>query len=505
MLPYAEPSFPAFPLPEIVPMLHRLRAPALLFLFLVAATLFSAPLAAHTRLESSVPASGATVGAETREIRLRFSRRATASLASIVLLRGADTVAAGTPAAVPGSDREMVLALPAALSDGAYRVEWRAPGADGHVIRGDFAFTVAGAGAAAADSAVPDSAASVAPGAAPPAAGSVGPATGTPGDPPVDDAAVEETARSDAARPLPVAIRWGTFLALLGMIGAVAFRYAVLGRMGREGELEGVADRATAGAWYLAFVAAALSALTLGARLWAQSAALNGGAAFEGGRLSALLFGTLWGMAWVLQAVATVAFVVGLAIARAPHGRSVGWMGAGVSVLLLAAVPALSGHAAAVESRAGLAILTDTLHVLGAGVWLGTLTMVLLAGLPATLPVAAEGRGQVVSALVGAFSPVALAGAAVAGVTGVLSSLFHVSTAAELFGSAYGRMLLVKLALLVAVAALGLYNWKVVLPRLGDAEGARSLRRSAGLEIAFGLVVVLVTATLVALPTPGGS
>lgn len=484
-------------------MLQRFRAPALLFLFLLAAAL-PAPLAAHTRLESSVPASGATVGAETREIRLRFSRRATASLASIVVLRGADTVAAGTPAAVPGSDREMVLALPAALSDGAYRVEWRAPGADGHVIRGDFAFTVAGAGAAA-DSAGSDSAAAVVPGAAPPAAGSVGPATVDPGaSTGVDDDAVAEAEHSDAARPLPVAIRWGTFLALLGMIGAVAFRYAVLGRMGREGELDGVADRATAGAWHLAFVAAALSALTLGARLWAQSAALNGGAAFEGERLSALLFGTLWGLAWVLQAVATVAFVVGLAIARAPHGRSVGWMGAGVSVLLLAAVPALSGHAAAVESRAGLAIFTDTLHVLGAGVWLGTLAMVLLAGLPATLPVAAEGRGHVVSALVGTFSPVALAGAAVAGVTGVLSSLFHVSTAAELFGSAYGRMLLVKLALLVAVAALGLYNWKVVLPRLGDAEGARSLRRSAGLEIAFGLVVVLVTATLVALPTPGG-
>ncbi|HEX2205470.1 MAG TPA: CopD family protein, partial [Longimicrobium sp.] len=415
----------------------------------------------------------------------------------------ADTVASGTPAAVPGSDREMVLALPAALPDGDYRVEWRAPGADGHVIRGDFAFTVAGAGLAAAttDSAssgttAPDSAA-----AAPPApAGTVGPATVPPA--PVVDA--QEETHSDAARPLAVLIRWGGFLALLGMIGAVAFRYAVLGRMERDGDLGGVADRATDGAWYLAFVAAALSGLTLALRLWAQSAALHGGAAFEGERISALLFGTLWGMAWVLQAVATVAFVVGLAVARAPHGRSVGWMGAGVSALLLATVPALSGHAAAVEARAGLAILTDTLHVLGAGVWLGTLTMVLLAGLPATLPVVEAGRGRAVSALLGSFSPVALAGAAVAGVTGVLSSLFHVSTAAELVGTTYGRMLLVKLGLLVVVAALGLYNWRVVVPRLEAAEGARALRRSAGLEIAFGLVVVLVTATLVALPTPGG-
>ena len=47
-------------------------------------------------------------------------------------------------------------------------------------------------------------------------------------------------------------------------------------------------------------------------------------------------------------------------------------MGAGAAALLLAAVPALSGHAAAMEGKSALAILIDTLHVAVAPVELGS-------------------------------------------------------------------------------------------------------------------------------------
>jgi copper transport protein len=104
--------------------------------------------------------------------------------------------------------------------------------------------------------------------------------------------------------------------------------------------------------------------------------------------------------------------------------------------------------------------------------------------------------------MVSAFSPVALSGAAVAGLTGVVSALLHFASVSQLWSTAYGRTLLIKLALLLLVAGIGFYNWRFVLPSLHGAESPSRLRRSAGTELATGAVVLLVTAVLVALSPP---
>jgi len=322
-------------------------------------------------------------------------------------------------------------------------------------------------------------------------------------EPAADDVAAEGGESDyDAVGPLPLAVRWLGFVSLLAAIGTVAFNLLVVRRLG-EAVPERVADRAAYGAWHIAAGAAALGALTLVARLWLQSRAIFGAEeAFEGERLEALLRGTVWGSGWILQAIATVAYFVGLMVARAPHGRSIGWMGAAFAALLLSAVPALSGHASATERLTAVAIVSDWLHVLGAGVWLGTLATVLLAGFPAA---AFAGEGQGISAfarMVRGFSPVALVGAATAGVTGVVNSLFHLSAVSQLWGTWYGRMLVLKLLLLAVVATLGYVNWRRVLPIAETPEGTRRLRRTAAVELANGIAVVLVTAALVALPTP---
>jgi copper transport protein len=102
-----------------------------------------------------------------------------------------------------------------------------------------------------------------------------------------------------------------------------------------------------------------------------------------------------------------------------------------------------------------------------------------------------------------AFSPVALTGAGVAAATGVVNSLFHLGAFPQLWETAYGRTLLLKLALLGVVAWLGFYNWRYVLPTLHHEPGAPAkLRRSARSELVAGVVVILVTAILVALPPP---
>jgi len=318
-----------------------------------------------------------------------------------------------------------------------------------------------------------------------------------------DQAAADEGGSEyDAVGPLPLVVRWMEFVSLLAMIGAVAFNLLVIRRLGTTIPAR-VADRAAYGAWHIAAGAAALGALTLVARLWLQSRAIFGAdQAFEGEQLEALVRGTVWGSGWILQAVATVAYFVGLMVARAPHGRSVGWMGASLAALLLACVPALSGHASAVERMTAVAIVSDWLHVLGAGVWLGTLATVLLAGFPAAA-FAAEREGAAVFArIVRGFSPVALAGAGTAGVTGIVNSLFHLTALGQLWHSWYGRMLVLKLLLLGIVALLGYVNWRRVLPVADTPEGNRRLRRNAALELGNGVVVILVTAALVALPTP---
>ena len=451
----------------MLPRLFRITA---VLLSLLAA----APALAHTRLERSSPAGGDTVRGELREVRIRFSQAVEPALTALTLLRDGVAIP-GAIAEVEGSqDREYAFTVARPLLPGVYEARWRTAGADGHVLQGSFGFLVLGSGPQ------------------PPGT------RATPAPPPTSAAA---EGRSPAQRPHFVIVRWLWFAALLLAVGVAAFRYGVLARLDRDPLHGSLVDRAEQGTWYVAMAAAALSGLTLALRLWLQADAL-GGDAGSSPATSVLLTGTVWGLAWLVQALATLALVIGLAISRAPHGRAAGWMGAAAAGVLLCAVPALSGHAAAVEPRTGLAILSDALHVLGAGVWLGTLVLLLAVGIPAAT--AEPDSGAAVGALAHGFSPVALLGAGLAGATGLLNAVFQLTAVNDLWTTGYGRVLLLKLALLAAVGALGFYNWRRVLPQVADDGGAARLRRSAGAELAFGAVVLLVTAVLVALPLPSG-
>ena len=100
------------------------------------------------------------------------------------------------------------------------------------------------------------------------------------------------------------------------------------------------------------------------------------------------------------------------------------------------------------------------------------------------------------------FSPVALAGAGLAVTAGGLMSYAYVGDLGSLFGTTYGRTLLIKVGLLVGTMALGAWNWRRLSPRLGSNDAARMLTRSATLELLIGLLLVGTTAVLVALPAP---
>lgn len=457
---------------------------ALLLAAAVACALLPSAAAAHTRVDRTAPANGDTVR-DVREVRVHFSRGVESELTSITLYRDGAPVASGTRVVPDTEGREYLLPLPRPLDPGAYEARWKTVGGDGHVLEGAFRFVVAGPVVSATDTAAPPAAAGLAQAAQPP---------------PTAQPEMAGREVSGAESPFAVAVRWAWFVALLAMIGVVAFRYGVLPRMGKDPVAVAVAARAENAAWFVALGAAALSVATLMLRLYMQAAAL-GADAWSGRRLNLLLTQTNWGLAWVLQAIATLAFVLGLFVARAPYGRAAGWMGAGVGAVLLSAVPALGGHAASVTRFSGLAIASDSLHVLGAGVWMGTLMAVLAVGIPAALSVGEGAEGAVLS-MVRAFSPMALAGGAAVGLTGVVNALFQVTAPADLWATGYGRTLMVKLLLLAGVGALGWYNWKVVLPGMEREPGVSRLRRTARAELGLAAVVLLVTSILVALPTP---
>ena len=106
------------------------------------------------------------------------------------------------------------------------------------------------------------------------------------------------------------------------------------------------------------------------------------------------------------------------------------------------------------------------------------------------------------------FSKVALVAVAVAIVTGVLRSFAELDDPAELWETSYGQSILWKLALLVPIGALALYNRRIIvaLSTVSRPNGPTLalVRRMAGAELALSLVIVIVASVLVA-QVPGGA
>ena len=150
------------------------------------------------------------------------------------------------------------------------------------------------------------------------------------------------------------------------------------------------------------------------------------------------------------------------------------------------------------------AALVNPLHEAAASLWIGTLFVLVVAGLPALLrgPVAADRRGPLVAELVARFSNLALAAAGLLGVTGVITAWRHLKYWSALWTTSYGFAFDAKMLVVLAVAGLGAWNWRRLRPQLGTESAGFRLQRSATAELAFAAVVLVITAVLVSLPAP---
>lgn len=109
----------------------------LVALFLMASARL--PADAHAILVESQPAIGATIDGGDIALRLRFNSRIDRGRSRLTLLQ-TDHAAIVLPIDARGTD-DIILSK-AVLQPGAYIVRWQVLAIDGHITRGDVAFTV---------------------------------------------------------------------------------------------------------------------------------------------------------------------------------------------------------------------------------------------------------------------------------------------------------------------------------------------------------------------------
>jgi putative copper export protein/methionine-rich copper-binding protein CopC len=438
----------------------------------------------HVRLESSTPGANETIETAAAQLRLHFSGRIEPRYSSVTLTAPDGS---GVPLGVlefpPDTDREFTAALPPISMPGVYTVRWRTAGADGHVLEGSYTFTFIGDTAAAALGPLP---------AQPPPAHDHGHGHGH------GRGHEHEHAPSPGGAALAVFARWLHFSALALVIGAAAARVLLLPRLEVGASSRAAVQRS---AWRTLALSALLLAAAAVLRLWLQSATLHGADhAWSSTLLSIMLTDTTWGRAWLVQTSLFALLGAGIAVARPPRDRYALFL-AVPAVLGLAAVPAMQGHAAGATGFASIAVMNDAVHVVAVGAWLGLLALLMLAVLPAVRRHESDGGAARVHT-VDRFSPIALGAAALVVVTGIINTLMHISTPAQLWETRYGAALIAKLAVLSLVVVAGFYNWRVVRPRLAEDDYTKRLRFSAGFELTVAAFVLLSTAILTGLPRP---
>ena len=148
------------------------------------------------------------------------------------------------------------------------------------------------------------------------------------------------------------------------------------------------------------------------------------------------------------------------------------------------------GHAAAVSPA--LSIPLRAIHLGAGAIWLGgvvALVLALRAGAETALP------------LVRAVSAAALWSFLAVAVTGAAQALVLLGGPAAIFGTTYGRVVLVKATGLLALAAFGFHHRRLIT-RMEAGRNGVALRASAMRELLLFIGLIVVSAALSFLPLP---
>ncbi|MGI5240717.1 cytochrome c oxidase assembly protein [Dactylosporangium sp. CA-139066] len=209
--------------------------------------------------------------------------------------------------------------------------------------------------------------------------------------------------------------------------------------------------------------------------------------------VSAVTFAGVRSLAWsVAQGQSALAQAALAAVVAVACRMVLTRTGAGVVAVVacVAAVPpALTGHAAGAGNHQ-LAVTSLAAHILAAAVWVGGLAALLTLRSDRVLGVAAHG-----------YSRLALGCWAVVVVSGVANAAVRLGSAAELWQSRYGLLVLGKAAALTAVGVIGAVHRSRTLPALRAATPRAFRRLACGELLVFAATLGLAVA-LSRTPTP---
>ncbi len=420
------------------------RAAAVLVTSVLLLLGLAVPAFAHAALLQSTPADGVIVDAAPSEVLLQFNEAVSTSLGSVKVLSPTGTRVDTGRVSTRDDRKTVVVPLRAELAKGTYLVAWRVVSEDSHPVSGASTFSVRSVSAVAA---------------APASRG------------------------SGIAAWLLGLSRFVAYVGLLLLVGAIAF-VTFVGLPARKGDrlrlVTGAALIAAAAGTGCAVLMQGPYAAALPLSHSARPALIRDVVSTRYGTALAVRLGVLLVMAVLLRGWV-----------RAPR-RSVG---TGLLVLSTAALLATSwaGHAG-VGDLAAVALPLDVVHLAAAAAWAGGLGLLVLVVLPA-------GDESSLRRLLPRWSRLATISVAALVATGLFASWREVRELGALTPTAYGRELMAKTGLVVAMIALGARGRTWVRRYAGGDPAARPgvsrLRRSVALEAAIALVVIGVTAVLV--------
>ncbi len=223
------------------------------------------------------------------------------------------------------------------------------------------------------------------------------------------------------------------------------------------------------------------------------------------GTIWIVLSQTQFGFAWQLRFLFAAALTACLLVRQTKKTGAPIWPESLAALLAAAYLGALAfaGHG---EEGLGFEryfhLAADFFHLIAAGLWLGGLIplALLLVYLrrfreESWIPVACDAASR--------FSNLGIVAVGTLLVSGTINTLFLIGRVQALAGTGYGRLLLFKITLFAAMVGLAGINRQYLLPRLfgdiGMDQGSRTVRwliRSALVEIAFGLAVIIIVGVL---------
>jgi copper transport protein len=445
------------------PILARVAAVIVLVVALLGSSGWWAPAEAHSELVGSQPAANATITSLSK-VTLTFSKEVEAAGSHVWIERDGQAVPLEPVTHASGDDKVLVAPVPP-VTAGAYAIGFHVVARDGDPTSGSIPFSLAGTstvgGAVAADP--------------PPGERATRPAP---------------TTSSHHDRDLPVgAARILLDASLATLVGGIAFVVSVWP--------QGAASRGTRRLLWGAALGAAAASLVLATQQHAVAIGIGVGEAFRPAHLQAMLdfrFGRVALVRFGLLAV------VGLLLSRlrqlprrgAPAIASIA-VGTVLALGLFETVVLLSHDG----GSGRLQTLARLVHSLGVSIWLGGLVMLVAFVLPR------RRRDELIDVLP-RFSQLATAAVALVLVAGVVLADGLVGGVAGLLTTSYGRVLLLKVALVVGLIEIARRSRSHVRAALSESAGAlaRPLVTWVAIELGLMALVFALTALLVSQQPP---